>query len=122
MEKILVLDDEEAIRKMLKKLLEKNGYEVITASDGVQGVKLFKEHLPELIITDLIMPEKEGLETIRDLKSIKKDVKIIAISGGGLSDPITYLKLSEKLGASKSFSKPIDNAELLSEVKKLLDE
>ena len=81
MEKILIIDDEPSIRKMLKTLFEKNGYEVMEAQDGTQGIKLFQTHRPDLIITDLIMPGKEGLETIREIKKINQDAKIIAMSG-----------------------------------------
>jgi DNA-binding NtrC family response regulator len=117
---ILIMDDEAQIRKMLKKVLEKNGYDVIEAVNGNQGIKLYKELLPELIITDLIMPEKEGLESIRELKKINPDVKIIAMSGGGIVDPKVYLNLAVKLGAVHTFAKPVDNENLLSTIKEIL--
>lgn len=120
MEKILIIDDEEFIRKMLRKLFEKNNYEVIDAINGSQGVQLFKEHHPDLIITDLIMPEKEGLETIIEIRKLNSDIKIIAMSGGGIVEPEMYLNLSKKFGAQYSFAKPIDNEELLLAVKNLL--
>jgi DNA-binding response OmpR family regulator len=118
--KILLIDDEKAITKMLKKFLESHDYEVITAGDGVQGVALYKEHHPDLVITDLIMPEKEGLETIGELKQIDPAVKIIAMSGGGINTPETYLFLAKKFGAITTFEKPIDNEELLAEVRSIL--
>lgn len=120
MKQILIIDDEASIRKMLKKLLEKNGYAVIDAQDGSQGVKLFKEHEPDLIITDLIMPEKEGLETILEIKKINPDTKIIAMSGGGVVEPEMYLDLAKNFGAQYSFNKPIDNEALLAAVKHLM--
>lgn len=120
MAKILIIDDEDPIRKMLRKVLEKNGYEVMDACNGSQGIKLFKEHGPDIVITDLIMPEKEGLETIRELKKLNSDVRIIAISGGGITDPKIYLNLAAKLGAVCTFAKPVDNEILLSTIKKLL--
>jgi YesN/AraC family two-component response regulator len=120
MTKILIIDDETHIRKMLKNLFERNGYETIAAEDGIQGIKLFKEHRPDLIITDLIMPEKEGLETIKEIKKLNPDTKIIAMSGGGVVDPETYLNIAKKFGAQYSFSKPIDNEELLLAVQNLL--
>ncbi|WP_299982521.1 response regulator [Desulfobacula sp.] len=104
MKQILIIDDEAPIRKMLRILLEKNDYAVIDAQDGSQGVKLFKEHKPDLIITDLIMPEKEGLETIIEIKKLNLDTKIIAISGGGVVGPETYLDLAKNLGAQYSFN------------------
>ncbi len=120
MKKILIIDDEAFIRKMLGKMLAKNNYEVMDAPDGVQGMKRFKEQAPDLIITDLIMPEKEGLETIREIKKLDPKVKIIAMSGGGVVDPEMYLELARKFGAQYSFTKPIDNKALLSKVKQLL--
>lgn len=120
MKKILVIDDETPVRKMLTKLLEKNKYEVITAVDGKKGISLFNEHNPDLIITDLIMPEKEGLETIRELNKINPDVNIVAISGGGITDPKMYLDMALKFGAVRAFEKPIDNNLLLSTLKEIL--
>ena len=120
MTKILIIDDEEPIRKMLRMLLEKNGYDVMDAHNGIQGVKLFKEHGPDIIITDLIMPDKEGLETIREIKKINPNIKIIAMSGGGVVDPDIYLDMAKKFGAQYSFAKPVNNDELLSTIKKLL--
>jgi YesN/AraC family two-component response regulator len=120
LKKILIIDDEPSIQKMLKRLLEKNEYDVIQAANGNEGIKKFKEYTPDLIITDLIMPEKEGLETIRELKKINPDVKVIAISGGGLNDPKMYLDLAAKFGAVKIFSKPVDNDRLLSAIKEVI--
>jgi YesN/AraC family two-component response regulator len=119
MHKVLIIDDESSIRKMLKKLLEKNGYQALEANDGKQGIALFKKHEPELIITDLIMPEKEGLETIKELKKIDPDVKIIAMSGGGITDPKIYLNFASKFGAVRTFTKPVDNGILLSTIKEI---
>jgi len=118
--KILIIDDEAPVRKMLKKLFERNDYEVLEAANGIQGLKLFNEQHPDLIISDLIMPEKEGLETIRELKKLNPDVRIIAISGGGITDPKMYLDLASKFGAVRTFSKPIDNEILLSAIKEIL--
>jgi DNA-binding response OmpR family regulator len=122
MKKILVIDDEKSIRKMLKIVLEKNNYKVFTAQDGNKGIQQFKDQKPDLIIIDLIMPEKEGLETIGEIKELNTSVKIIAISGGGTVDPTTYLMLAKNMGAHKTISKPIDNAALLSDVSTLLSD
>lgn len=121
MQKILIIEDDAAIRKMLKKFFEKDSYEVFTADNGNLGISLYKERLPDLVITDLIMPEKEGLETIRELKKITPEIKIIAVSGGGISHPKLYLGLAEKLGAVRTFAKPFDKNELVSAVKEILD-
>ncbi len=118
--KILIIDDEASIRHLLAELLEKNGYTTMTAEDGAQGLNLFKTHRPDLTITDLIMPEKEGLELIREIKALDPAAKIIAMSGGGMAQPETYLKLAERFGAQKTFSKPINMKLLLSFIKEAL--
>ncbi len=120
METILIIDDEPAICKLLCQILEKQGYTVLEAANGDQGLVLFELHHPNLIITDLIMPGKEGLETIREIRKTNTDVKIIAISGGGISDPQLYLDFAKKFGAQMTFSKPIDNKEIITAVRHLL--
>ncbi|MFH2092103.1 MAG: response regulator [Pseudomonadota bacterium] len=122
MARILIIDDEAPIRKMLTILFERNQYEVRNACDGKQGTCIAQEFMPDLIITDLLMPEKEGIETIRDIKKINPDIKIIAISGGGVVQPEMYLKLALKMGADQSFTKPVDTATLLITVKHLLED
>ena len=91
---ILIIDDDIQLSAMLKQLLERQGYSVITASDGNEGISLFHEKGARLIITDLIMPVKEGIETIAELVKSTPDVKIIAISGGGRLKPDSYLNLA----------------------------
>ncbi len=120
MQTILIVDDEPQVRKILKKVLERNDYKVLEAINGKQGVDLFEMHDPDLIITDLIMPEKEGLEFIREIKTINSNAKIIAISGGGISDPKMYLDLATKFGAVRTFIKPVDNVTLVSTIKEIL--
>ena len=118
--KILIIDDEPSIRKMLRRLLEKNNFEVIDAENGNEGIRLFREHEPDLVITDLLMPDKEGLETIREIKEIEPDAIIIAITGGGMAAPEMYLRLAKQLGAHHAFSKPLENDELLSTIQAIL--
>jgi DNA-binding NarL/FixJ family response regulator len=84
------------------------------------SIKLYRANPTDLIITDLIMPEKEGIETIMELKKDFPDVKIIAISGGGRSKPESYLNLAKQLGAKRVFPKPIDREELLNAIRELL--
>lgn len=90
------------------------------AINGNQGIDLYKKESPDLVITDLIMPDKEGLESIREIISYDKDAKIIAISGGGIQDPKMYLNLASKFGAVRTFVKPVDNEILLSTIKDIL--
>ncbi|RLB31609.1 MAG: response regulator, partial [Deltaproteobacteria bacterium] len=81
MKKILVIDDDEQIRHILRRFLERAGYEVLEASNGQEGMALYRKEGPELVITDIIMPKKEGMETIMDMKGEFPKAKIIAISG-----------------------------------------
>ena len=118
--RILVIDDEEEIRDILKQMLELEGYQVITAMDGNEGIKLFKQDPFDLVITDIIMPDKEGIETIIELRREFPDVKIISISGGGRIGPHDYLKMSKKLGAERSFTKPFERKKILQAIVELL--
>lgn len=121
MSRILVADDEAPIRELLRQALEMNGYEVVEAANGVETVKIFRENQIDLVITDIIMPDKEGLESIMDLKEIDPDVKIIAMSGGGRLEPHSYLQMAAKFGAKKVFQKPLSISLLLSTIKELLE-
>jgi DNA-binding response OmpR family regulator len=122
MAKIYVFDDEPSILLMIKKMLEKAGYEVDIALNGKEGMELFKRNVPDLLITDIIMPEKEGLETILELRKSYPELKIIAISGGGRISPGGYLPGAKLLGANIVFEKPLDQKEFLQAVTLLLDE
>jgi YesN/AraC family two-component response regulator len=122
MARILIIDDEPQIRSMLKLMLERGGYEVIEAPDGVEGIKIYRQNPADLIITDLIMPNKDGIGMIIDLKKEFPDVKIIAMSGGGLNKPDGYLKGAKKLGAACTLTKPIDREEMLAAVRDTLND
>lgn len=118
---ILIIDDDDQFRVMLRNLIERNGYEVIDASGGQEGIRLYRENPTDLIITDLIMPDKDGIETIQELKQNFPDVKIIAISGGGRLGPQDYLYLAKMLGAQRTLTKPIELPELLKAIEELLE-
>ncbi|MBF0100280.1 MAG: response regulator [Desulfobacterales bacterium] len=118
--RILIIDDEEQIRKMLSLMLTNEGYDVEVASNGNEGILCYQKHPADLIMIDIIMPEKEGIETIRELIKDYPSVKIIAMSGGGRVDPDAYLHLAKYMGASKCFSKPIDKPVLLQAIQELL--
>jgi YesN/AraC family two-component response regulator len=120
MKSILIIDDEEQIRTMLRNLLERLGYEVVEAPDGKKGIRLFRKSPTDLIITDIVMPEKEGIELIMELKQEFPDVKIIAISGGGHNDPENYLSLAKELGAQRIVAKPFEKEDLLKAVRELV--
>ncbi len=120
MKRILVIEDDIQVKALIQKILERAGYEVIAASDGAEGLKLLRENPADLIITDLIMPRKEGLETIMELRRDYPDVKIIAISGGGRFEPESYLETARQMGAARTFTKPFENEELVAAVQELL--
>ena len=122
MAKILVLDDEPSILLMIKKMLEKAGHEVDMALNGREGMILFAKNKPDLLITDIIMPEKEGLETIFELRKKHPELKIIAISGGGRIGPDGYLPSAKLFGADLVFQKPLVPKEFIEAVAMLLDE
>jgi len=122
MAKIYVFDDEPSILFMIKKMLEKAGHEVDIALNGKEGMELFEKNKPDLLITDIIMPEKEGLETIFELRKRYPELKIIAISGGGRISPDGYLPGAKLLGANMVFQKPLDQKEFLQAVSLLLSE
>jgi len=119
MKRILIVDDDDQFRTMLRRVLEKEGYQVFEASDGRQGLSSFRNLRTDLVITDIIMPEKEGVETIAALRKEFPSVKIIAVSGGGRNAPGDYLMLANKLGAKVTMEKPLDRATLLQEVRQL---
>ncbi len=118
--KILLIDDDNHFREMFAELLKRNNYTVIEAADGKYATELFSEHLPSLVITDIIMPEKEGIETILDLKRKFKALKIIAISGGGRTNAMDNLRSARLLGADYTFEKPFENSEILKAIKEII--
>lgn len=121
MTRVLVIDDEELARFTLREMLEAADFEVDEAENGRVGVEKQRANPFDLIITDIIMPEKEGVETIIDMKKDFPDLKIIAISGGGRTRNMDFLKLSERFGASKLLAKPFTEGQLLEAVNELLE-
>lgn len=119
MPKILIIDDDENIRDFLEDVLSMSGFEVATASDGAEGVKKAKELLPEILITDIVMPEKEGIEVIMEIRKQHPEIKIIAMSGG-TEHASLYLDMAEKLGARRILPKPFTHNDILLAVKELL--
>ena len=117
---ILIIDDDKDFRQLLQEMLEREGYTVSSVVDGAEGIKLFKNKPADLVITDIIMPEKEGLETIMDLKRDYPDLKIFAISGGGRSHQGNYLITAKHFGAMKTFMKPFNKNELLEAIREVI--
>jgi CheY-like chemotaxis protein len=119
---VLVVEDDSQYRRLLKEVLENFGYEVLTTANGKEALQVFQEQMPKLVITDIIMPEKEGIETIRELRKLAPNVKIIAVSGGGIGSAGIYLKIAKSVGADRTIEKPMVIDELISTVRELLPE
>lgn len=121
MARILVVDDEDSIRSLLTEVLSGAGYETFTAADGKEALSALEQHRIDLIMTDIIMPDMEGIEFINKVKRQKKlPVKIIAMSGSGNTRADTYLNLALKMGADAILGKPFSLNEVLETVKALL--
>jgi YesN/AraC family two-component response regulator len=118
---ILVVDDEPMIRDGLKVALDMEGHRTSTASDGNEAIKLVEEKKPHLIITDIIMPESDGIELICNVKENNPNIKILAISGGGRISASDHLKIAKQLGAAGVLTKPFSTEELISEINKLFE-
>lgn len=118
--RILVIDDDKQVRLLIRRMLESGGYTVEEATDGDEGMKMYMREPHDLVITDLIMPDKEGLETIRDLRRFNPDIKIIAISGGGSLPANNYLRMAESFGAQRTLNKPFRTEDILDSVRELL--
>jgi DNA-binding NtrC family response regulator len=112
---ILVIDDQEAIRSFLRAVLEGDNHQVLEASNGRLGLELYGERCPDLVITDIVMPEMNGLEMMWELSRRFLNVKVIAMSGGLASEDA--LNAAKQLGARQTFQKPLDMEELLSAVR-----
>ncbi|MDP6777148.1 MAG: response regulator [Candidatus Latescibacteria bacterium] len=119
MARILVIEDDPFMGALLYQLLGDEGHDVVQASDGEEGMRLHGQSPADLLITDIVMPGKEGLATIREFQKVSPDVPIIAISGGGLTGK-NYLPLAEDLGASRIFTKPFKPEDILAAIGDLL--
>jgi len=111
MARILLIDDDEAVRSMLSITLDHFGHTVVEARDGREGLQLFDDSI-DLVITDIIMPETEGTEVVMQLRKRKPGVKIIAMSGGGRQSASDYLHIAKLMGASAVLPKPFSASEL----------
>ena len=121
MARILVIDDDAQMRNMLRQMLESEGHTAAVAENGKEGLLQMRTHPFDLVITDLIMPEKEGIETIQELRKSYPDLKIIAISGGGRYGQLEYLPVAKKLGADSTLAKPFRKQELLEMMEDVLN-
>ncbi len=117
--KILIVEDDEMLRMMLQSVLESEGYEVLIASDGEKALKKLNDGKVCVMITDIIMPFKEGVETIIECRKRWKDIKIIAMSGGGRAGVGDFLEMAKKFGADCVLKKPFQPDELISAVRQI---
>jgi CheY-like chemotaxis protein len=106
MANILVIDDEPGVRTLVRDTLELMGHTVEEAANGIAGVQKFEEAPFDLVITDIIMPDQEGIETIQRLHQLNPKQKIIAMSGGGRTKTVEFLQIAQKLGADQILKKP----------------
>jgi CheY-like chemotaxis protein len=121
MASILIIEDDEDIRNVLKKILETEGHTVTMAPNGAAGIELYRIEKNEIVITDMIMPDMEGAETILHIRSDCPEAKIIAISGGGPSlNASTCLKVGEIAGATKTLAKPFGRKQIIEAVRELI--
>jgi len=122
MARILVVDDDDEIRSLLRAVLTRHGYEVTEAANGLIAIRLLKREAFDIVITDLVMPDKEGLETIQEIVRDFPYTPVIAISGWAREGPHSYLRVAEQFGASYTFTKPLDFGGMLAAIKTLLGE
>ena len=120
--RILVIDDEATALDLLRRILENEGYEVFLAGNGAEGIKLFRSQPCDLVITDMVMPVKDGLQTILDLRKEAPDLPFIAISGGGTISKERYLTVAGYLDKVVTIAKPFAVGDILAAVADLLRE
>jgi DNA-binding NtrC family response regulator len=118
--RVLIVDDDVSIRRTLQALLKKAGYEVMLAQDGNEAVRLWRDHGGDLVITDLHMPGKDGIETIIELLSHHPGIRIIAMSGGGQTKRLDLLGNATLLGAVLTIEKPFTIDEMMTVVSRAL--
>ena len=117
MKRILLIDDDPELLDVLSHVLSQAGYQVATAADGRQASALYRSHTPDIVITDIYMPDRDGLEALMELRRDFPRVKVIAMSGGISNQEM--LQVASALGASRTLAKPFEPAELLSAVAQL---
>lgn len=119
-EKILIVDDNEQLLSMMNEFLVDNDYDVVCSLDGVGAKQLFSEFNPDIVITDIVMPNVDGIELLIEIRKINPDIKVIVMSGGNKGYADTYLQMADKLGADVILNKPFQLKDLLVEIKKLI--
>lgn len=122
MQRVLIVDDEDSVRKMVKEMIEPDGFDVVEARDGNQAYDVCKKLSIDLIITDIVMPEKNGIDLIMAVKKEYPDIPVIAISGGGgITGHYDYLEIAKLVGAKIVLKKPFELQELRSAVSDMMN-
>ncbi len=110
---ILIVDDEPALRKIVRQMIESEGHVVVEADNGRAALNVFRARNPEIVITDIVMPQKDGIEMIAELRRESPAVRVVAISGGGRTRNLDVLRLAERAGADVVLAKPFTRVELI---------
>jgi DNA-binding response OmpR family regulator len=118
---VLIVEDDKELREMLRLSLSRRNFTVFEADNGKSAIAHFKPTITDLVVTDLIMPEEDGLKVVIKLRELKPTIKIIAISGGGKVGPGSYLNLAKALGADAIYSKPFSINDLIAKIEQLLE-
>ncbi len=118
---ILVIDDSATMRLASRRPLEEAGFEVFEAADGGEGLAILRERPVDVVITDIFMPVKDGLETIREIRALYPGIRILAVSGK-VTGALSYLEIAKKLGADQTLAKPVEGTTLIDTVQRLLEE
>jgi DNA-binding response OmpR family regulator len=117
---ILLIDDDPRMREMIGRILQSAEFQVIEAASGTAGLALFREHKPDLVITDILMPDKDGIETVHDIRKFDPQARIIAMSGGGRAKYTNFLDIAQEYGAAEVLEKPFRREQLLAAVSRVL--
>lgn len=120
MSTILIAEDEEKVRRLVSKMLKEAGFDVIEACNGNECLSMYNTHSPDLVLVDIIMPEKDGITTIKQIKSENQLAKVVAMSGGLVLTPDAYLDEAKEIGADYIIPKPLDRRQLLETIQNLL--
>lgn len=121
MTKVLIVDDDKMIRETLSQALRLRNFFVNSLSDGTKVLKEIKENNYDIIVMDIVMPNKEGLETIQDVRKVNTEIPILAVSGGGRTAPRSNLEIAIMMGANDTLIKPFDSLSLAQKIQKMLN-
>ncbi|HET9423885.1 MAG TPA: response regulator [Gemmatimonadaceae bacterium] len=119
--KVLVVDDDTAVRSVIARMIRLDGHSVIEASNGVGGLRALDEQPVDLVVTDVVMPDMEGLEFLRRMRKRPQAPRVIAISGGGRAPAGNYLELALSLGADGVLAKPVSLEEIRSKIRQVME-